>query len=84
MTTNFNLKEHQYSSCIECFEDTIATYVERTNKKEGLTGSKIYQAFKEAVKNQQEWHENEQKILEELSSLLVTVSPTTDLSLRYK
>ncbi len=84
MTINFNLKEHQYSSCIELFEDTIATYVERTNKKEGLTGEEIYQAFKEAVKNQQEWHENEQKILEELSSLLVTVSPTTDLSLRYK
>ena len=84
MTTNFNPREHQYASCIECFEDTIATYVERTNKKEGLTGSEIYQAFKEAVKNQQEWHENEQQILEELKSFLVTVIPTTDLSPRYK
>ncbi len=84
MTINFNPREHQYASCIECFEDTIATYVERTNKKEGLTGSEIYQAFKEAVKNQQEWHENEQQILEELRSFLVTAIPTTDLSLRYK
>ena len=40
--------------------------------------------FKEAVKNQQEWHENEQQILEELRSFLVTAIPTTDLSLRYK
>ena len=68
MTTNFNLQEHQYKSCIECFEDTISTFVERTNKKEGLTGGEIYQAFKEAIKNQQEWHANEQRILSDLSS----------------
>ncbi len=68
MTTNFNLQEHQYNSCIECFEDTIATYVERSNGKQGLTGGEIYQAFKQAIKNQQEWHENEQKILSDLSS----------------
>ena len=68
MTTNFNLQEHQYASCIECFEDTIATYVERSNGKQGLTGGEIYQAFKEAIKNQQEWHETEQKILNDLSS----------------
>ncbi len=49
MTTNFNIQEHQYKSCIECFEDTIASYVERTNKKEGLTGGEIYQAFKQAI-----------------------------------
>jgi hypothetical protein len=68
MTTNFNLKEHQYKSCIECFEDTISTYVERTNKKDGLTGGEIYQAFKEAIKNQQDWHASEQQILNDLSS----------------
>jgi hypothetical protein len=68
MAVNFNLQEHQYASCIECFEDTIATYVERTNKKDGLTGGEIYQAFKEAIKNQQEWHANEQRILNDLSS----------------
>ena len=68
MTTNFNLQEHQYKSCIECFEDTISTYVERTNKKDGLTGGEIYQAFKKAIKNQQEWHANEQRILSDLSS----------------
>jgi hypothetical protein len=68
MTTNFNLQEHQYTSCIACFEDTISTFVERTNKKEGLTGGEIYQAFKEAIKNQQEWHANEQRILNDLSS----------------
>ena len=33
MTTNFNIQEHQYASCIECFEDTIATYVERNKQK---------------------------------------------------
>jgi len=68
MPTNFNPQEHQYASCIECFEDTISTYVERTNKKDGLTGGEIYQAFKEAIKNQQEWHANEQRILNDLSS----------------
>ena len=68
MTTNFNLQEHQYTSCITCFEDTISAYVERTNKKDGLTGGEIYQAFKEAIKNQQEWHANEQQILNDLSS----------------
>jgi predicted nucleotidyltransferase len=68
MTTNFNIQEHQYVSCIECFEDTIATYVERKNKKDGLTGGEIYQAFKEAIKNQQEWHASEQQILNDLSS----------------
>jgi len=68
MTTNFNLQEHQYQSCIELFEDTIATFVERTNNKDGLTGGEIYQAFKEAIKNQQEWHANEQRILNDLSS----------------
>jgi len=68
MATNFNRQEHQYASCIECFEDTISTYVERTNKKDGLTGGEIYQAFKEAIKNQQEWHASEQKILNDLSS----------------
>jgi hypothetical protein len=68
MTTNFNPQEHQYASCIACFEDTISAYVERTNKKEGLTGGEIYQAFKEAIKNQQEWHANEQRILSDLSS----------------
>jgi len=68
MTTNFNLQEHQYKSCIECFEDTISTFVERTNKKEGLTGGEIYQAFKQAIKNQQDWHASEQQILNDLSS----------------
>ena len=68
MTTNFNLQEHQYKSCIELFEDTIATFVERSNNKKGLTGGEIYQAFKQAIKNQQEWHANEQRILNDLSS----------------
>jgi len=68
MANNFNVQEHQYARCIESFEDTIATFVERSNSKEGLTGGEIYQAFKEAIKNQQEWHASEQQILNDLSS----------------
>jgi hypothetical protein len=70
MTTNFNLHEHQYKSCIACFEDTISTFVERSSNKEGLTGEEIYQAFKQAIKNQQDWHASEQQILSDLSSFL--------------
>ena len=70
MTTNYNLHEHQYKSCIECFEDAISTFVELSSNKEGLTGEEIYQAFKQAIKNQQDWHASEQQILTDLSSFL--------------
>ena len=59
---------------------SIGTLIETSD----LQREAFNQAFKEAVKNQQEWHENEQQILEELRSFLVTAIPKEDLSLRYK